>query len=76
MCAVGFADFVQHCNSRMIQGGHRTRLAFKARYALLVPGEFRWQHLECNLPFQPGILRQIDHSHTTGAKPGHDAILR
>src|SRR5882672_1074300 len=60
----------------MTQCCHRTRLTFEASYPVLIPSKLRWQYLERDPSLQTGVLRQVDHSHTTCAKLCQDAILR
>jgi hypothetical protein len=74
--AASFANLIQNGNPRMIQCGHRARLSIEAPNPVLVPSEFRRQHLESDSAPQTSILSQVDHSHTPGPQLRQDLIVR
>ncbi len=65
--AVGFVDFVDHRDVRMLE--RRRRLCFldEAGAPIRIGDELRRQHLQRHVAVQPRIAGAIDHAHTSAA---------
>src|ERR1019366_5836859 len=59
----------------MTQSSYCARLSLEARYSIFILCEFRGQYFESHPAAQAAILRQVKHSHTTGAELRQYLIL-
>ena len=74
--AVGFADFINREDVRMIQARGGARLLQKAAAAFIVRHIFGRQDLERDLAVQLFIVRFIDRPHAARAERLKNAIMR
>ena len=64
------ADVVQRADVRMIERGHRARLALEALPRLRVAGDLRRQHLDRDAAIQPRVPRPIHLPHAARRRAG------
>jgi hypothetical protein len=60
----------------MIQCGGRLSFLYETLHAMALRSDVRGQNLQRHFSIQFCVLREIHLTHPTGAKLGHDAVVR
>ncbi len=70
------ADVVDRTNVGVVQRRGRLRFAVETLHRSLVIGQVVGKELESDLPFEPGVLRLVDDTHSPAADLGEDLVVR
>ena len=73
--AIGFADFVNGADVRMVQRGDRARLAHESRPRARVIEAVRRKELDRDVAMQVLVLGAIDLAHPASAQSVDDAVV-
>ena len=72
---IGFVNFVNRADVRVVQRGRGLGLALEAAESLCVVGEFVGKELQGDVATELQVFRLIDHAHSPAADLAKDAVM-